>query len=139
MPRPVRVEYENPDGVGTRGNERRDIFGYDHDPARLLETLQEAAGRLSLVLHAYCLMPNHDHLLLQTPQANGSQDDTRIQIWIRVRLGGERMTEVAGAYGHRDGSVYQVIPRLQARAKEDRELGNHLRRVTKEARQRCQV
>ena len=59
-------------------------------------------------------------------------EDRRIQIWIRVRLGGQRMTEVAQAYGYRDGSgVHQVIRRLEARAKEDRELGKHLGRLTR--------
>ncbi len=56
MPRPVRVEYENAVyHVTARGNERR------------------AVDRFGLLLHCYCLMPNHYHLLVQTPRANLSQ------------------------------------------------------------------
>ena len=59
------------------------------------------------------------------------EDEPRIQIWIRVRLGGQRMTQVAQAYGYRDGSgVHQVVRRLEARAWNDRLLRQHLRRVT---------
>ncbi len=40
------------------------------DRQRFLETLEEAADRFGLVVHAYCLLGNHYHLLLQTPRAN---------------------------------------------------------------------
>ena len=43
------------------------------------------------------------------------EDDRRIQIWIRVRLGGQRMTDVARDYGYRDGSsVHRVVQRVKA-------------------------
>jgi hypothetical protein len=60
------------------------------------------------------------------------EEDRRIQMWIRVRLGGQRMTEVAREYGYRDGSgVHQVVRRLEARAKDDLDLANHLRHLRK--------
>jgi hypothetical protein len=60
------------------------------------------------------------------------EEDRRIQMWIRVRLGGQRMTEVAREYGYRDGSgVHQVVRRLEARAKDDLHLANHLRHLRK--------
>ena len=40
------------------------------DRQRFLETLEEAVERFGVVVHAFCLMPNHYHLLLQTPRAN---------------------------------------------------------------------
>ena len=65
------------------------------------------------------------------------EDDTRIQIWILVRLGGQHMTEVARAYGYRDGSgVHQVVRRLEARAKNDRQLRKHLQHFTKETKEK---
>jgi putative transposase len=59
MARPIRVEFENAVyHVTARGNERRDV----PDRQRFLETLQEAVERFGVVIHAYCLMPNHYHL-----------------------------------------------------------------------------
>jgi len=44
--------------------------------------------------------------------------DRRVAIWLRVRLGGERMTTVAAEYGYRDGSgVHRVIKRFEEKQK----------------------
>jgi len=56
-----------------RGNERRDIFRDDRDRKQFLETLGETPERFGVRVLAYCLMPNHDHLVLDTPRANLSQ------------------------------------------------------------------
>jgi REP element-mobilizing transposase RayT len=69
-----------------RGNERRAIYRDDRDRQRFLETLAEAAQRFSLVIHAFCLMPNHYHLLLQTPQANLSAAAGWLQTTYSVRF-----------------------------------------------------
>ena len=70
-------------------------------------------------------------MLLRETCHREEEDDARIQIWIRVRLGGQRMTDVAEAYGYRDGSgVHQIVRRLEARAMKDRQLRKHLQRVT---------
>ena len=46
--------------------------------------------------------------------------DRRLQIWARVRLGGERGRDVAKEFGYRDGSgVTQVVKRLEAAATQD--------------------
>jgi putative transposase len=74
MARPLRVEFANAAyHVTARGNERRIIYRDDKDRQRFLETLGEACERFGLVVHAYCLMPNHYHLLAQTPRANLSR------------------------------------------------------------------
>ena len=50
--------------------------------------------------------------------------DRRAQIWARVRLGGERLVDVAARYGFRDGSgVYRVVKRLEALGQEDVSMG----------------
>jgi len=60
--------------------------------------------------------------------------DRRVAIWLRVRVGGERMTRVAAQYGYRDGSgVHRVIKRLEEEAKSDRALSRRLRALAKEA------
>jgi hypothetical protein len=62
--------------------------------------------------------------------------DRLLQIWARVRLGGERGREVAKAFGHRNGSgVTQVVKRPEAAATRDKAL----RRRMDEWREVCQV
>jgi putative transposase len=74
MARPLRVEFSDAAyHVTARGNERKIIFRDDADRVRFIETLGEACERFGLVIHAYCLMPNHYHLLAQTPRANLSR------------------------------------------------------------------
>ncbi len=74
MPRRIRVLFPGAVyHVMARGNERRDVFRDDRDRKRFLEALAEAGQRFGWRLHAYCLMPNHYHLVLGTPRANLSQ------------------------------------------------------------------
>lgn len=55
------------------------------------------------------------------------EPDRRVQIWLRVRLGAERMTEVGRLYGYRDGSgIHRVVSRLESRAQWDRDLAAKL-------------
>ena len=56
--------------VTARGNERKAIYRDHADRSRFLETVEETVARFGVVVHAYCLMPNHYHLLLETPRAN---------------------------------------------------------------------
>jgi REP element-mobilizing transposase RayT len=59
--------------VTSRGNERKAIFRTDKDRERFLSYLQSAHERYGAILHVYCLMGNHYHLLLETPRGNLSQ------------------------------------------------------------------
>lgn len=59
--------------VTARGNERRDIFRDDKDRFRFLGTLAEMVDRFGVRLHAYVLMSNHYHLLLDICNPNLSQ------------------------------------------------------------------
>lgn len=74
MGRPLRIEY--PDAyyhVTARGNERKDIFKNDLDREKFFSYLDTAFMRYGAVIHAYCLMNNHYHLLIETPDGNLSQ------------------------------------------------------------------
>ena len=74
MARPIRVEFAGAVyHVMARGNERRDVFRDDEDRRRFVDTLAEAVPQFGLRVHAYCLMPNHYHLLVGTPRANLSR------------------------------------------------------------------
>ncbi len=53
-----------------RGDRREDIFKDAVDRERFLAVLGEACGKTQWQIHAYCLMRNHFHLVVETPQAN---------------------------------------------------------------------
>lgn len=56
--------------VTSRGNERQAIFRDDRDRQRFLESLADSAATYQVRVYLYCLMPNHLHLLLETPLGN---------------------------------------------------------------------
>ncbi len=69
MGRQLRIEYAGAIyHVMSRGDRREQIFLDDEDRWRFLRTLGEACGRAGWQVHAYCLMGNHFHLVLETPQ-----------------------------------------------------------------------
>jgi putative transposase len=74
MARPLRIEY---DGalyhVTSRGNERKAIFKDDGDRELFLTTLWKVSERFHWLCHAYCLMGNHYHLVIETPDGNLSK------------------------------------------------------------------
>ncbi len=71
MPRKLRIEYPGAIyHVMSRGNRREDIFKDDRDRERFLATLGEACAKTEWQVHAWCLMRNHFHLVVETPQAN---------------------------------------------------------------------
>jgi putative transposase len=74
MARPLRVEYEGAVyHITSRGNARESIFLDDEDRSIYLAALGETVTRYGWVCHAYCLMSNHYHLLLETPSPNLSR------------------------------------------------------------------
>ena len=74
MARPLRIEYEGAVyHVTSRGNARQGIFLDDDDRTGFLEILGRVVERYSWICHAYCLMTNHYHLLIETPNANLSR------------------------------------------------------------------
>lgn len=71
MPRPLRVEY--PGAIYhlmNRGDRRELIFLDDPDRQRFVETLGETCAKTGWQVHALCLLPNHFHLVVETPQPN---------------------------------------------------------------------
>ena len=71
MPRKLRVEYEGAIcHVMNRGDRREPIFLDDLDRKLFLETLGQACEKPGWQVHAYCLMGNHFHLVVETPRAN---------------------------------------------------------------------
>ena len=74
MARPLRIEY---DGavyhITSRGNARKAIYKNDEDRAAFLDILAETNRRYNWLCHAYCLMNNHYHLIIETPDGNLSK------------------------------------------------------------------
>jgi len=71
MARKLRVEYAGAVyHVTNRGDRRERIFRDDADRRRFLSTLGEACGKTGWQVHALCLMPNHFHLVVETPRGN---------------------------------------------------------------------
>src|SRR6266540_6014402 len=67
--RKLRVEYAGAIyHVMSRGDRREPIFQDEADRQRFVETLGEGCERSGWQVHAYCLMPNHFHLVVETPQ-----------------------------------------------------------------------
>jgi len=74
MARPLRIEY--PEAwyhVMNRGRRGEDIFSDDQDYIMFTDLLRETSEIWNVRIAAYCLMPNHYHMLIQTPDANISR------------------------------------------------------------------
>ena len=74
MSRPLRVEYPGAlYHVISRGNAYQNIYLDDSDRIKFLEWLTNSVKLYNLIIHAYCLMDNHYHLLIETVDANLSK------------------------------------------------------------------
>ena len=71
MTRPLRIEYAGAVyHITSRGNEKKSVYKDDQDRTNFLNTLQHVNKRYNWICHAYCLMDNHYHLLIETPDGN---------------------------------------------------------------------
>lgn len=71
MARPLRIEYPGAlYHVTSRGDRQEAIFDDDQDRTAFLNILDEVVSRFRWRCHAYCLMGNHYHLMIETPEAN---------------------------------------------------------------------
>jgi len=71
MARKLRIQYPGAVyHVMNRGDRREPIFADDNDRKLFLATLEEACRKTSWQVHAYCLMSNHFHLVVETPSGN---------------------------------------------------------------------
>ncbi len=81
MTRPLRLEFPGAFyHIVNRGNAQGKIFLNNRDREKFLEYLRDSVDRFSLIVHAYCLMDNHYHLIVETPEANIS----RALQWLNV-------------------------------------------------------
>ncbi|MCK4485415.1 MAG: transposase [Desulfobacterales bacterium] len=74
MARPLRIAY--PEAfyhITSRGNERKEIFKSQMDREKFLSYLESATEKYGALIHVFCLMTNHYHILMETPSGNLSQ------------------------------------------------------------------
>jgi len=71
MSRPLRIEYAGAVyHITSRGNEKKAVYKDDVDREIFLDTLSQVNKRYNWICHAYCLMNNHYHLIIETPDGN---------------------------------------------------------------------
>lgn len=71
MARPLRITYPGAFyHITSRGNEQKPVFKSKRDREKFLEYLKSATERYNAIIHLYCLMDNHYHLLIETPSGN---------------------------------------------------------------------
>lgn len=71
MTRPLRIEYPGAVyHVTSRGNRQEVIFLTKDDRISFLDILKKTVDRYNWICHAYCLMGNHYHLMIETPDGN---------------------------------------------------------------------
>lgn len=71
MARSLRINYAGAFyHITSRGNEQRGVFKSQRDREKFLGYLESAESRYGAVIHCWCLMGNHYHLLLETPDGN---------------------------------------------------------------------
>jgi len=106
MARPLRLEYAGAlYHVTARGDRREDIFFLDEDRADFLSVLGEVCERFNWIVHAYCQMTNHYHLLLETVDGNLSRG-------MRRQLNGvytQRLNRRHGLVGHLFQGRYKAV------------------------------
>lgn len=74
MARPLRIEYSGAVyHITSRGNERKSIFRDNEDRETFLDVLKNVNRRYNYLCHAYCLMDNHYHIIIETPDGNLSR------------------------------------------------------------------
>ena len=74
-----------------RGIERREIFRVAEDYRHFLELVGELSERYQAIIHGYVLIPNHYHLLIETPAGNCSDAmhwlNVSYSVWYNRRCG----------------------------------------------------
>ncbi len=74
MARPLRIQRPNLTyHITSRGNNRARLFLDDVDRIRFLEILEDTVTSFALLVHSYCEMDNHYHLVVTTPRGNVSR------------------------------------------------------------------
>jgi REP element-mobilizing transposase RayT len=105
MARPLRIEYPGAVyHITSRGNDKKPVYKDDLDRDYFLTTLDKVNKRYNWLCHAYCLMDNHFHLLIETPDGN-------LSLGMRQLTGvyAQRFNKRHGRVGHLFQGRYKAI------------------------------
>mgnify|MGYP001224274109 CR=1 FL=1 len=129
MPRQIRIEYPGAIyHVMARGDRREAIFRDGLDRRMFLAVLEDACGRTGWLCHAYVLMGNHYHLVIETPEANlvagmawlqntyTRRHNVRHRLWGHVFGGRYKAVLVDGEDGNYFGTLIDYVHLNPARA-----------------------
>jgi putative transposase len=99
--------------VTSRGNRRQTVFHDDTDYSAFIEYLETVVQQYSWRCHGYCLMPNHFHLLIETPEPNISEGmqrlNSRYAQWFNRRHGYSGHLFQGRFYGRLVESAYHLL------------------------------
>lgn len=99
MARPLRIQFPHAIyHVTARGNERKAIVRDDADRNRFVQILADMVEQYHVLCHAWVLMDNHYHLLIETPEANLSR---------AIRHLNGLYTQAFNRHHHRVGHLFQ--------------------------------
>jgi putative transposase len=99
MARPLRIEFPGAlYHVTSRGDRREPIFDDDEDRLAFLRVFAEVVERFNWICHAYCLMTDHYHLVVETPDGNLSKG---------MRQLNGVYTQASNRRHHRGGHLFQ--------------------------------
>jgi putative transposase len=100
MARALRIEYEGAFyHVTSRGNERKKIFFSKSDYQRFKSYLESAIDKYEYRLHAYILMGNHYHLLIETGKANLNKLLSEFKLQVHQLVYSRTLHVVTGSLG----------------------------------------
>ncbi len=90
MTRPLRISYPGAIyHIINRGSRRERIFRRRNDRLEFLSKIQSACEKYNAMVHAYCLMDNHYHLLIETLEGDISSIMQKVQSgyanWFRAK------------------------------------------------------
>lgn len=130
MPRSVRIEYAGAFyHVMARGNRREAIFRDREDRLYFLKALSETCGMTGWRVHAWVLMTNHYHLVIETPQATlvagmkwlqnayTRRFNTRHRLWGRLFGDRYKAVLVEGGGGHYYATLLDYVHLNPVRAR----------------------
>ena len=105
MPRQIRIQFPGAFyHVMARGDRREPIFLDDDDKTLFLDTLSEACGKTGWHVHAYALMGNHYHIVVETPEPNLVKGMTWLQTTYTTRFNARHRLR-----GHLFGDRYKAV------------------------------
>ena len=107
MARPLRIEYAGAlYHLTSRGDGQEDIYRSDDDRHRFFAVLGEVCERFDWIVHAYCLMGNHYHLLVETPGG-------KLAKGMRQLSGVYSMKEIGDHFGLHYSCDSRIIRRIE--------------------------